>query len=239
MADEPRQVDRRGFVGDSLRIAGVFGLGGLAGAVGRRRQEVWQIDPDKCMACGNCETHCVLDVSAVKCIQCFQLCGYCDICTGYFPPNDFRRDTSAENHLCPTGAIERKFVEEQAGVRYFEYTIDEPICIGCGKCVEGCDLMNGSLYLQVSHELCLDCNECSIAVACPTEAFVRVPIETPTLLRQKARAALENRAAQLAGRQPEDLSPKKAEAQRQTQRQIGELLAKDARSSLQPRADAE
>ena len=84
-------------------------------------------------------------------------------------------DTGAENQLCPTGAITRKYIEKQSGVRYFEYTIDERLCIACGKCVVGCRLMNGSLYLQVRHDRCLNCNECSIAVACPAQAFRRVP----------------------------------------------------------------
>jgi electron transport complex protein RnfB len=35
--------------------------------------------------------------------------------------------------------------------------------------------MNGSLYMQVEHDRCLDCNECAIAIACPTQAFYRIP----------------------------------------------------------------
>ena len=57
---------------------------------------VWQIDPDKCMACGRCQINCVLDVSAVKSVNCFALCGYCDVCTGYFPTKDFVLDTGAD-----------------------------------------------------------------------------------------------------------------------------------------------
>ena len=109
----------------------------------------------------------MLDLSAVKAVNCFALCGYCDNCTGYFPTKDYVLDTGAENQLCPTGAITRKYIEKQSGVRYFEYTIDERLCIACGKCVVGCRLMNGSLYLQVRHDRCLNCNECSIAVGCP------------------------------------------------------------------------
>ena len=144
-----------------------------AAAAGR---QVWQIDPDKCIACDRCQTHCVLDISAVKSVQCFALCGYCDVCTGYFPTKDFVLETGAENQLCPTGAIVRRFIEEKGGERFFEYTINESLCIGCGKCVLGCRLMNGSLYLQIRHDRCVNCNECSIAVACPTQAIGRVPI---------------------------------------------------------------
>jgi Na+-translocating ferredoxin:NAD+ oxidoreductase subunit B len=213
------KIDRRGFVSDGIRVMGAVGLGGvtafLAGRKGREEGCVWQIDPNKCMACGNCQTYCVLDVSAVKAVQCFALCGYCDVCTGYFPTKDYRLDTGAENQLCPTGAITRRFVEPQGSVRFFEYTINESLCIGCGKCVVGCRLMNGSLYLQVRHDRCLNCNECSIAVACPTQAFRRVPISRPNLLSDAAARAVasqqrkrEAKAAQTApGIMPEKRAP--------------------------------
>jgi len=200
MAEQNEQVDRRRFMAGSVRMAGVVGLGGVAGLLGTQKaqseQYVWQLDPDKCMACTNCQTHCVLDESAVKCVQCFQMCGFCDICTGYFPTKNYELNTGAENHLCPTNSLVRTFIEEQAGVRYFEYTIDEPNCIGCGKCVEGCALMNGSLYLQVRHDRCVNCNECAIAVACPTQAFRRVPASEPNLLKKKAQELLDERARQ-------------------------------------------
>ena len=160
-------------------------------AAGCRLPQVWQIDPNRCIACGRCQTNCVLDLSAVKAVNCFALCGYCDNCTGYFPTKDYVLDTGAENQLCPTGAITRKYIDKQGGVPYFEYTIDERLCIACGKCVVGCRLMNGSLYLQVRHDRCLNCNECSIAVACPAEAFRRVPAASPRLLRREAQAAEE------------------------------------------------
>jgi electron transport complex protein RnfB len=199
MPDSKNKLDRRAFVGNVARCAGVIGLGGTAVAwaalEGRSAETVWQIDPDKCTACGNCQTHCVLDLSAVKCVQCFLMCGYCDVCTGYFPTTDFELDSGAKNELCPTGAVVREWIEEKADVRYFQYTIDEPLCIGCGKCVEGCALMNGSLYLQVRHDRCLNCNECAIAVACPAEAFRRVPADKPYLLKKTA-AELEQKRAQ-------------------------------------------
>lgn len=188
-----QQMDRRRVLGSGVCLAGAVGLGAAAAGLARclpREPLVWQIDPDLCIACRNCETHCVLDVSAVKAVQCFALCGYCDVCTGFFPTEDYELETGAENQLCPTGAIRRRFVEEQGGVRFFEYTIDEKLCIGCGKCVKGCRLMNGSLYLQVRHDLCVNCNECAIAVACPAQAFVRVPADRPNLLGQEAQAAV-------------------------------------------------
>ncbi|MGD0898748.1 MAG: ferredoxin [Thermoguttaceae bacterium] len=195
MAHDPENIDRRGFVTGCVRVLGAVGLGGMVSALavrkGRAVDEVWQIQPDHCIACDKCQTECVLDVSAVKSVQCFALCGYCDVCTGYFPTKYDALDTGAENHLCPTGAITRKFIEQKGTTRYFEYTIDEALCIACGKCVVGCRLMNGSLYLQVRHDRCLNCNECSIAVACPTQAFRRVRASSPNLLGQAAREAEE------------------------------------------------
>jgi electron transport complex protein RnfB len=195
MANQDGKINRRKFLGDGARIAGALGICGLAGALAARKGRgdnlVWQIDPDKCMACGRCEVNCVLDQSAVKAVQCFSLCGYCDVCTGYFPVKDYVLETGAENQLCPTGAIRRKFIEEKGGQRFFEYTIDESLCIACGKCVAGCILMNGSLYLQVRHDRCQNCNECAIAVSCPTGAFVRVPSGAPNLLKKSARDAEE------------------------------------------------
>lgn len=198
MAEPNRQVDRRGFVGGGIRTAVAIALGGLAGLLAHRKGRadgyVWQIDPDECMACGNCATYCVLDVSAVKAVQCFPLCAMCDPCPGYFDLGHVNRDTGAENQLCPTGAVERKLIAVEAGVPRYEYPVDEPLCIGCGKCVKGCALMNGSLYLQVRHDRCLNCNECSIAIACPTQAFRRVPASEPYLLKSKARDALKGKA---------------------------------------------
>ena len=147
---------------------------GLAHRIyGREAVYFWQIDPYKCTQCGRCETHCVLPVSAVKCVHANQVCGYCDLCGGYYRTNVKELNTAAENLMCPTGAIERKFVEDP----YFEYTINESLCNGCGKCVKGCTSFgNGSLYLQVKRELCKNCNECKIAIVCPSNAIARVPI---------------------------------------------------------------
>jgi electron transport complex protein RnfB len=178
------RVNRRTVLANGVRGACALGIGGLTGFLVARNTTtytVWQIDPYKCNQCGNCATYCVLKESAVKAVHGYGLCGYCDLCTGYFVPSPTELDTGAENQLCPTGAIKRKFVEEP----YFEYTIDEPLCSGCGKCVKGCATFgNGSLFLQVRHDRCLNCNECSIAAACPAQAFVRVPADKPYLLKE-------------------------------------------------------
>jgi len=198
MDAKPEKIDRRGFVGDGIRVLALGALGGAAGLTayrkGRSDDTVWQIDPDACIACDLCSTSCVLDVSAVKAMQCYPMCGLCDLCPGFFDMEHLQRDTGAENQLCPTGAVIRELVSETAGVSFFEYHIDEPKCIGCAKCVAGCAMMNGSMYLQVRHDRCLNCNECAIAVACPTQAFRRVPADHPYLLKKKARAMLGGKA---------------------------------------------
>ncbi len=177
-------MERRAFLRDFLRGLSLAGLGGLVGfAVPRAssRKTVWQIDPDKCVCCGRCATECVLPQSAVKCVHVYAMCGYCELCTGYFEPAPHELDTGAENQLCPAGAIIRNFVEDP----YYSYTIDEDLCNGCAKCVKGCNAFgNGSLFLQVRHNLCLDCNECGIAKKCPAQAIRRVPADQPYLLKE-------------------------------------------------------
>lgn len=144
---------------------------------------VWQIDPFKCTQCGQCKTKCVLTPSASKCTHAFPMCGYCDLCGAYLRQGVKTISTGAENQLCPTGAIKRRFVEEP----YFEYTIDEKLCNGCAKCVKGCaDFGNGSMYMQIRHNLCVNCNECSISRSCPSHAVIRVPANDPYIRKDKS-----------------------------------------------------
>jgi electron transport complex protein RnfB len=127
------------------------------------------------------------------------MCGRCNFCFGYY---DLRRGSEAnagvEYQLCPTDAIERQHL----GGPYYDYLIDEAACIGCGLCVKGCvGSGNGSLYLQVRHPAplfaeddvpeghCANCNECAIAMACPADAFVRVPADDPYPFRRPGSAA--------------------------------------------------
>lgn len=183
MVEDNKMINRRHLLRDGLWGACLASLGMVAGSSARKHKKtdtVWQIDPFTCVACGNCATYCVLEESAVKCVQVYAICGYCDFCPGYFELGATVLEPGAENELCPTGAIKRTFVEEP----YYEYTIDESLCIGCGKCVKGCAAFgNGSLFLQVRHDRCLNCNECSIAVACPSGAYKRVPADRPYLLK--------------------------------------------------------
>lgn len=178
-------------------------MAGVGAAVG---ETVWQIDPLKCTRCGKCSVACELVPSAVKCVNNYSLCGYCRYCFGFFKP-DIAADKFIEwrkadgpfgrmrqvpgptatsegvptyKMLCVVHAMTRKEIVPD---KYYEYTVEENTCIGCGKCVDGCALFgNSALQLQVRHDLCLHCNECSIAVACPENALVRVPASTPYIL---------------------------------------------------------
>lgn len=205
MADETKAVDRRDFLKALARALGVLGLGVGAGAVaakGERSDLVWQIDPEKCIACGNCATACVLTPSASRCVHDIEICGFCDFCFGYFAEVRPGDTETAENLRCPTDAIIRNFVEEP----YYEYMIDEPKCIGCAVCVEGCrQYGNGSLVMQVRHDRCVNCNECAIAAQCPADAFVRVPADDPYLLPSMkiAREEAEREAEEGAPRPPD------------------------------------
>jgi electron transport complex protein RnfB len=180
-------VTRRQFLRNGARLLTMTGLGVAAGALASRSTGaawVWQIDPAKCLHCGNCATQCVLEQSAVKCVHAYAVCGYCQLCTGFFWPEPNALTTAAENQLCPTAALQRTYVEDP----YYQYSIDEQLCIGCAKCVEGCSRFgNGSLFLQIRHDRCLNCNECAIARTCPGDAFRRVPVEHPYLLKTTSR----------------------------------------------------
>lgn len=177
------RIKRRDFFRKGAHAIAGLSIGGLAAIMFRRssaEEMVWQIDPSICIQCEKCAVNCVLPHSAVKCVHSYSMCGYCDLCSGYLQAGAKYRDTGAENQLCPSGAIKRKYIEPP----YFEHTIDEELCIGCGKCVKGCNSFgNGSLYLQVRHDRCLNCNECSIAMRCPSRAWKRVPASRPYILR--------------------------------------------------------
>ncbi len=188
---KPSTINRFDFLRQGLSRIAAFGLGlvgGFAAFASRKKNTVWQIDPMKCVQCEHCATSCVLTPSAVKCVQSYPICGYCRLCFGYFQPNAPELTAAAENQLCPTGAIERLFVEDP----YWEYNIEEAKCIGCAKCVKACEMFgNASFYLQVRHDLCVNCNDCSIARQCPADAWSRVPADEPYQLKHQQTAQLK------------------------------------------------
>lgn len=179
---------RRQFLGTCARLAGLAAVGGVAGTLVYRRDKdkVWQLDPSICDGCmalnasrdqySRCSTACVLKLSAVKAVNDFSMCGYCMICPGYHDVNSPKgADGLPTGRVCPFDAI----VRTPAGLvdpsdpnnNYYQYTIDESKCTGCGKCVIECAKPgqgNGSLRLEVRHDRCTNCNQCEIAKVCPS-----------------------------------------------------------------------
>jgi len=179
--DKP--IKRRDFIKTGLQAAAFLSLASITGYSLKKSMSddlVWQIDPYKCVQCGRCATSCVLNISAVKCMHVYKMCGYCDLCGGYLKPQVKNLDTAAENQLCPTKALKRSFVETP----YYQYIVDEALCIGCGKCVKGCGAFgNGSLHLQINHDVCKNCNQCAISKVCPADAIVRIPATKGYMLK--------------------------------------------------------
>ena len=188
--DSGDSLSRRDFLKTGLwaGIAVALGLTGLKSVrdaliPGRLSDTVWQIDPHLCRHCGSCGKSCILRPSAVKCVHAYDVCGYCDLCGAYFSQTARSYTTGGENRLCPTSAITRTFVEDP----FFQYVIQEDLCVGCAKCVAGCSSFgNGSLFLQIRHDRCANCNSCSAARECPAGAISRVPRSAPYILKKGA-----------------------------------------------------
>jgi Na+-translocating ferredoxin:NAD+ oxidoreductase subunit B len=175
---------RREFIDRSIRIVGLVGIGGAAAVLTRRAagSSVFQVDPSKCAACDLCRTSCVLSHSAVKAVNDFSKCGYCQLCPAYYDvasqPDEMGLPTGK---TCPQDALKRRIVGkvdvEDPNNNYYEYTIDESLCDGCGKCVKACKppAGNGALRLEVRYSRCLECDACAIQAVCPESAIVRIP----------------------------------------------------------------
>ena len=176
---------RRQFIDRSCRILGFAAIGGAAGLLTRRvsGNAVYQVDPFKCTACDLCRTSCVLSLSAVKAVNQFDKCGYCMLCPAYFDVKSAPNERGVPSgKVCPQDALKRRVVgkvdEEDPNNNYYEYTIDEALCDGCGKCVKACKppMGNGSLRLEIRYTRCVECNECTIQIACPDRAIVRIHV---------------------------------------------------------------
>jgi Na+-translocating ferredoxin:NAD+ oxidoreductase subunit B len=189
---------RRQFIDRSCRIVGFTVLGGAAGLLAKRASGnvVFQVDPAKCTFCDLCRTSCVLSLSAVKAVNDFSKCGYCMLCPAYFDVSSQPDEKGIPaGKVCPQDALKRRVVGEEdledPNNNYYEYIIDETRCDGCGKCVKACKppAGNGSLRLEIRYARCVECNECSIQIACPERAVVRVhtPGMAPVVATEKAR----------------------------------------------------
>ena len=199
MSEKPT---RREVLGHAARGTGLLVLGGAvvyltkkAGADG-----AWAIDPTKCVnirlgatgveVCDKCATNCVLPLSAVRAVNEYSKCGRCCICPAYYDvasmPDEMGLPTGK---MCPRDALKRRIVGEvdelDPNNNYYEYTVDEALCDGCGKCVKTCQppFGNGSLRLEIRYNLCYECDACTIQVACPEDAVVLIP--TPGIPPEK------------------------------------------------------
>ncbi len=154
--EEDKIKTRREFLRSGTRLSlalALGGLGGIAALHASAEKWVWQIDPFKCNQCGRCADECVLSPSAVKCVHAFNICGYCDLCGGYFKPGSNALTsavarTSALSCLCPRPGI----LSEEP---FFEYRINEDLCIGCAKCVKGCSSFRQRIIASPDHAAAL------------------------------------------------------------------------------------
>ncbi len=202
MSDDPT---RRDVLGHAARGAALVGLGGAAVYLTTKTNQAcaWQLDASKCVnsrlgatgvdVCWACANDCVLSLSAVRAVNDFAKCGRCYICPAYYNIKSAVDEFGLPSQkLCPRDAILRTPIGEvdpdDPANNFYEYTIDEVKCNGCGLCVMACKEPSGlgSITLEVRYDLCLDCNRCSIAIACPDEAYDRL---SAPAARQRERQA--------------------------------------------------
>jgi len=181
-------------LGHAARGAAFLGLAGTAGVLSLKAHKTyaWDIAADRCInsklgevgveICERCATECVITLSAVRAVNRFAACGRCYVCPAYYKiTSAVGPDGLPSEKVCPRDAIERKAIgwidPEDPANNFYEYIIDEKKCNGCGRCVMECKEPAGlsSITLEVRHNVCLDCNRCSIAKVCPEEAFDRLP----------------------------------------------------------------
>lgn len=187
-----KKYTRREMMSHMARGAALLSLAGTTGflSIKAHRTYAWQIDPSRCIdsklgalgvaTCQRCATECVLSLSAVRAVNEFSKCGRCYICPAYFEiTSAVGPDGLPSEKVCPRDAIKREAIgwidPDDPANNFYEYTIDEDKCNGCGRCVMQCKEPAGlgSIRLEVRHDVCLDCNRCSIASACPEDAYER------------------------------------------------------------------
>jgi electron transport complex protein RnfB len=187
------KYSRREMLGHAARGTVLLGLGGTAAVLSIKAHKTyaWVIDAEKCVnsklgvlgvnVCELCASECVITLSAVRAVNEFSQCGRCYICPAYFKiTSAVGPDGLPSEKVCPTDAIQREAIgwidPDDPANNFYDYTIDERLCNGCGRCVMECKEPAGlsSIRLEVRHNVCLDCNRCSIAQACPEEAYDRL-----------------------------------------------------------------
>lgn len=180
---------RRKFLLALGRALGVAALGGVAARVLSRanpdaefiqplHRYGWQINPDRCTYCNRCATACVRLPSAVKAVNDQKKCSNCVACYGHLCDlqTPSRLIATTDKLVCPLNALKRTPLFGGLDGAYL-YTIDADRCNGCGQCALQCNLRGSkSMFLLIRPDLCLGCNECSIAKVCPSQAVERVPL---------------------------------------------------------------
>ncbi len=187
-----KEVTRREMICSVARGAALAGLAGTTGFLTFKANRIyaWEIDTSKCVnsklgalgvdVCQLCATECVLSLSAVRAVNEFSRCGRCYVCPAYFKiTSAVGPDGLPSEKVCPRDAIKREAIgwvdPDDPANNFYEYTIDETLCNGCGLCVMECKEPAGlgSIHLEVRHDVCLQCNRCSIAIPCPEDAYER------------------------------------------------------------------
>ena len=185
-------ITRRDALGKVARGTVLLGLGSTASFLIHKAdgQVVWQVDTSKCVnsrldeagapICSLCTTECVVSQSAVRAVNNFRECGRCYICPAYYNIKSAVDEKGLPSEkLCPRDAIVRAPIglvdPGDPANNFYEYTIDEEKCDGCGICVKGCTepLGLGSIVLKIRYDLCVNCNRCAISTACPKDAVLR------------------------------------------------------------------
>jgi electron transport complex protein RnfB len=189
------ELSRRKALDRLGRGAVIAGMAGTAGYLVQKAegQIVWQVDAVKCLnsrvgevgvkACDLCLKECVVSQSAVRAVNTFSECGRCYICPAYYNVKSaVDRNGLPSEKLCPRDAIARKPIGEadpaDPANNFYEYIVDEEKCDGCGKCVMACKEPAGlgSIRLKIRHNLCVNCNQCAISVACPKDAVLSMTV---------------------------------------------------------------
>lgn len=137
----------------------------------------WQIDPAKCTFCGRCETACTRHPSAVRAVNDQKKCSNCVVCYGHIRNRTLPSDRIASDgeRVCPHDAVVRTPLSGGLDGA-FVYTITAERCHGCARCALECNRHGTkSMFLIIRPDLCLQCNDCSIAHVCTPKAVERIP----------------------------------------------------------------
>ena len=180
---ESHDVSRRDFlrnVGRALTVCAVGGLGyrllGSSDSNAPKTRYAWQINEQTCTSCGACETACVRTPSAVKAVNDQQKCSFCVVCYGHIEDKSISSDKimTEGKFICPRNAVTRtNYSGGNDGT--FIYDVDHKKCVGCGQCTKACNEHGSkSMFLIIRPDLCLGCNQCAIASACPSKSIDRL-----------------------------------------------------------------